>query len=104
MVGAEGCDCPDYDTGIYHNSHNRSACSHEIPKNGGTDNHHPSWCMNNLHTTMTKAAEVETAKANISFASANIGPVTAKYHGEKVRVAEETRPKNMRAVFIMRIE
>ena len=54
---------------------------------------------------MNKTAEVEPGNADISISSANIGPVAAKSPTEKeVRVADETRPKNMRAVFIMRIE
>ena len=77
----------------------------DIPQNESTEDDHGSWCMNNVHKTMNKTAEVEPSKADISASSANIGPVAAKSPTEKeVRVADETRPKNMRAVFIMRIE
>ena len=60
--------------------------------------------MNHIHHTMEKAADVDPSYANITVASANIGPVTEKFHNVTVRVADETRPKNMRAVFIMRVE
>ena len=52
------------------------------------------------YNTSSQSVEVEQAKANISMNSAHIGAVMPD---REFRVANETRPKNMRAVFIIRI-
>ena len=57
--------------------------------------------MDFITDTSSHLAEVEPANANISETSANIKGVSPD---NSVRVADETRPKNMKAVFIIRIE
>ena len=74
-------------------------CTYE---NSGDCNGH-SFCLGWKLETEPASGDTESATATINSATAGLGGVVAD-GGEAANVAGETRPKNMKAVFIMRIE
>ena len=104
-IGAD--DCGNYVTGIYHNGKSDATgtwAKDTPPQRNATKDDHAYWCMNKISMTSADSVNVEPASANISTTSANIGAVAKQLHDETIRVANETRPKNVRAAFIIRIE
>jgi hypothetical protein len=116
-VGAPNCD--NYETGILHNSH--SGREDKGKENNGKskkkeENRHNKtykanigeglgdnwWCMNTAYDTAQNSAQTKGATITINSAHTGIGGVDEEK--DDTRVAGETRPKNMKAVFIMRIE
>ena len=97
LVGAKSNQT--YKVGIYHNGY----LAKHLHLNNGTQPiaDKDIFYMDFVYDTSYHLAEVEPAKANISETSANIKGVSPD---NSVRVANETRPKNMKAVFIIRIE
>ena len=100
LVGAK--NATEYTVGLYHDGHYKKSAKDK--KNDGRFDEDNVLHMDFLGNTTTSSAGVNPAQANISCASSNIGGVGAQIHNQGVRVSDETRPKNMRAMFIIRIE
>ena len=100
LVGAKSAK--EYTVGLYHDGHYKnSAKDKKSDRRFDEDN---VLHMDFLDKTNTNSSDVKPASANISCASSNIGGVGAQIQEQGVRVSDETRPKNMRAMFIIRIE
>ena len=84
-------DCSSYDIGL---------CKYE---GGETCTGGQYWCFDWQQETEPARGDTGTATATINSSSAGLGGVVAD-GAEAARVAGETRPKNMKAVFIMRVE
>ena len=89
MGAARGCD--DYFTGLYHNGHS-----------GRADESGQYWCMDEAWETQAGSGDTDYATASIVSAHAGLGGVDQSKDG--VDADAETRPKNMKLVFIIRIE
>ena len=89
FVASPSCD--SYFTGLLHNGHD-----------GREDLSSSYWCMDEAWSTQPGSGDTEYTTATIKSAHADLGGVDQSKDG--VDADAETRPKNMKLVFIIRIE